>query len=186
MKARWVLPVVLVVMIITAGAAVVARAVYHQPTASAPTVVPDQEPVPADELPGDPTVRGTSDAVTHPFYETARSLLQTNFDAINTRNYQLWLSVVTLKRANQSEQDWRRAYKTTRDGNILIQRIETAPDTTAKVLLSFTSVQDPKDAPPELPEGCIHWQIVFPLSVEDGQWKLDSGATGQAPQHQKC
>jgi hypothetical protein len=186
MKARWLLPVVLIVMIITAGAAVVARAVYTRPVPAAAGVVPDKSAVAPGEEPGDPTVHGTNDAATHPLYETARQLIQTNFDAINSRNYDLWRSVVSVKRAKQTEVEWRRAYRSTRDGTILIQRIESGTNDTAKVLLTFTSVQDPKDAPQELPEPCIRWQLVLPLSVEDDQWKLDSGPEGQAPQHQKC
>jgi hypothetical protein len=187
-KARWLLPVVLVVMIITAAGAVIARTIYTVPAeanATRPLAVPGATS-PVDQ-PGDGTVLATADAAAHPLYENVRKLLQANFDAINTKNYGLWQSVVSDTRAkSQPKEAWLKAYRSTYDGSIVIQRIETGPDRTAKVLLSFTSVQDPADAPSELPERCIHWQVVFPLEVDGGVWKLSAGMTGQAPQHQKC
>lgn len=189
-KARWLAPVVLIVMIITAAAALVARAVYLQPSeanATSPLAVPNGKVVSPAEQPGDGTVQGTTDAAAHPLYETVRQLLQANFDAINTRNYRLWQSVVSATRSKlQPEKDWLKAYRSTQDGSIVVQRIEVGPANSAKVLFSFTSVQDPVDAPSELPERCIHWQVVFPLAIEDGAWRLNSGTTGQTPQHQKC
>ena len=182
------LPVVLVVMIITAAGGLVARAVYAAPDSSTPsTVVPNERAVPASQQPGPPEVMATSDAAKHPLHGTAHGLLQVYFDAINAKDYAKWRSVVSSKRAkNQPERDWRTAYRTTRDGSIVIQRIESGPADSARVLLSFTSVQDPQDAPLEMQVACIHWRVVFPLSVEDGEWKLDSGPTSAAPQHDRC
>jgi hypothetical protein len=185
---RWVLPVVLVAMIITVAGGLVAREIYVQPVASAPAAVtPDPQPLPPGEQPGDATVQGLRDATEHPLYETVKTLLQTYFDAINGKRYDRWQAVVSLKRAkSQPEQDWLAAYRTTKDGSIVILRIESGPAESAKVLLTFTSVQDPRSAPLEMPERCIKWRVVFPLAVEDGEWKLDAGPTSSAPQHDKC
>jgi hypothetical protein len=189
-KARWLLPVVLVVMIVTAAGAVVARTLYTAPAeanATRPLAVPNGRVLPPAEQPGDATVKATEDAAAHPLYESVRQLLQANFDAINTKNYGLWQSVVSDARAKSQPKDaWLKAYRSTVDGSIVVQRIEVGPVDTARVMLSFTSVQDPADAPTELPEPCIHWQVVFPLGVEHGIWKLKSGTTAQAPQLQKC
>jgi hypothetical protein len=189
-KARWLLPVVLVVMIITAAAAVVARTVYTEPAeanATRPLAVPNGRPLPASEQPGDGTVMAAPDAASHPLFENVRQLLQANFDAINTKNYGLWQSVVSATRVkSQPREVWLKAYRSSKDGSIVVQRIEVGPPDTARVMLTLTSVQDPADAPPELPESCIHWQVVFPLAIENGAWKLNSGTTGQTPQLQKC
>ena len=180
------LPVVLVVVIVTAAAGLVARAVYTRPADEAAAAVPPNQTPPAEE-PGDATVTATTDAGAHPLYETMRRLLQTYFDSINARRYEQWRTVVSSRRAKfQPEKDWRAAYRTTRDGSIVIYRIESGPADTARILLSFTSTQDPKDAPLEFPEACIRWKIVLQITLEDRAWKLDSGLTSSAPQHEKC
>jgi hypothetical protein len=185
MRPRWVLPVVLVVVIITAAAGLVARAVYTRPASEAAAIPPNQIP-PAEE-PGPATVTATTDAAAHPLYETMRALLQTYFDSINGRHYDQWRTVVSTRRARlQPQKDWEVAYQSTKDGTIIMHRIESGPPNTARILLSFTSVQDPHDAPPELPEPCIRWKVVFPVAFEDNTWKLDSGPTSSAPQHEKC
>lgn len=185
--ARWLLPVVVLVVIATGAAALVARQIYAEPEPAPPSAVVGDERVPPGEQPGDATVHATKDVTAHPLYDTVRGVLQTYFDAINARDYVRWRTVVTSKRMrNEPERDWRVAYRSTRDGNIVIHRIESGPPGTARVLLSFTSVQSPEDAPLELPEPCIRWRVVFPFAEEDGDWKLDSGLTSSAPQHQKC
>lgn len=180
------LPVVLVVVIIAAAAGVVARAVYTRPVEEIEAAVPPQGTPPAEE-PGDATVTATSDAAAHPLYGTMRALLQTYFDSINGRHYDQWRTVVSARRAKlQPEEDWRSAYQSTKDGSIVMYRIESGRDGTARILLSFTSVQDPALAPLELREPCIRWKVVFPVAYEEGAWKLDSGPTSSAPQHEKC
>ena len=189
MRPRWILPVVLVVVIITAAAGLVTRAVYTRPVEEASAaVVRNENPVPPAEQPGDATVTATTDAAAHPLYETIRALLQTYFDSINNRNYDQWRSVVSARRAKLAPEDaWRAAYRSSKDGSITVYRIESGPTTSmARILLSFTSLQDPKDAPLELPEGCIRWKVVFPIALEDDAWKLDSGPASSAPQHEKC
>jgi hypothetical protein len=183
---RWLLPVVLVAMIATAAGALAARDVYTEPDRSV-AVAPSQGQVPPGEQPGDTKVTATKDAGDHPLYGTVRELLQTLFDAINARRYDQWRTVVTRNRVQREpETRWRENYRTTRDGTIVVHRIELGPEDTARVLLSFTSVQDPQLAPPELPEPCIRWRVVWPLVVENGAWKLDVGITNTAPQHDAC
>lgn len=184
--ARWVLPVVLVAMIATAVGALVARQIYAEPETSPSVVLPSDHPLPPNEQPGDTTVAGTSDATEHPLYETVRQLLQTYFDAINDRRYEQWRTVVTRNLGKIPEEKWRADYRSSKDGSIVVRRIETGPPNTARVLVSFTSVQDLEHAPYELPAECIHWRLVLPFTVEDGTWKLDTGMTNVASQHEAC
>jgi hypothetical protein len=188
MRPRWIVPVVLVAVIIAAIGGVAARAIYTQPVeAATAAVLPNEKPLPPADQPGNATVTATTDAAAHPLYEPVRALLQTYFDSINGHRYEQWRTVVSARRAKlQPQSDWLVAYRSTKDGSIVVYRIETGPTGTARILLSFTSVQDPRDAPLELPERCIRWKVVFPIAVEDGAWKLDSGPTSSAPQHEKC
>ena len=184
--ARWVLPVVLVAMIATAVGALVARQIYAEPATSPSVVLPSDHPLPPGEQPGDPTVAGTPDATEHPLYETVRALLQTYFDAINNKRYDQWRTVASKNLAKVSAEKWQADYRSTKDGSIVLRRIETGPANSARVLVSFTSVQELDNAPYELPAKCIRWRLVLPFTVEDGAWKLDTGLTNVASQHDTC
>src|SRR5918999_5915123 len=154
---RWVLPMVLLALLATAAGGLIARQVYAAPEPAPPAaVVPSAGAVPPSGQPGSATVMPTQEAAAHPLYETVRGLLQTYFDAINARDYDRWRTVVSDRRAtNEPEPKWRTSYRSTKDGNIAIWRIETGPPSAGRMLISFTSVQDVEDAPLELPEPCI-------------------------------
>ena len=188
-KQLWLIPVLVVVIALTAVGALIARDRYQEPSTPPQdsAVLPTTTSVPPAAQPGPRVVVGTEDATAHPLYEQTRTLLQTFFDAINNRDYDKWRSVVTRVRAEQQPEDvWVRSYRSSHDGSIVIYRIEMGRDGTARVLLSFVSTQDVKDAPPELPVSCIRWHVVFPLTAVDGTWLVDAGPTGSSPQHEEC
>jgi hypothetical protein len=179
----WLLPVLLITVIATALGALVARGLYTDPDPSTPAAVePSPSAVPPSEQPGPPEVRGTADATTHPLYNTLRPVLQQIHDAINTKDFASWAAVSTAaRRAQTSEEAWRDDYSTTRDGTIVVYRIEIDEDKTVSVLMTFTSTQDPKKAPPEMPVSCIVWNVVWSFAEEKGQWKLGAGPSSRHP-----
>ncbi|OLR95522.1 hypothetical protein BJP25_06995 [Actinokineospora bangkokensis] len=186
------MPVVLVAVVVTAAAGLLARELYGpdqaDTTPAASAVAPTGVSLPPSAQPGPPDVRGTADAVAHPLYEPVRQLLQTHFDAINGRNYARWVTTVTEARARtMPEKEWRKQYGTTKDGSVVVHRIETTAGDTAVVLLTFVSTQDPAQAPPELPVACIRWNVVYPLTrADDRTWLLDLTRTAATPQHVAC
>lgn len=182
------LPVLLVTVIATALGALVARSVYAgQESLPPPAVEPSPSSVPASEQPGPPEVNGTKDATTHPLYQTLQPLLQRYFSAINAKDYKTWVATVTTERRDkQPEKQWQHDYRTSRDGSIVMYRIEVGGDGTARVLVQFTSTQDPTDGPPELQVGCIHWHVVWPFEKERGEWRLAAGSTSASPQTEAC
>lgn len=185
----WLAPVLLVTVIATAIGGLLARQLYEDPEPSEPdAVLPTASSVPPAEQPGSHVVQGTPDAVGHPLYEALRDVLQVHYNAINERDYERWSEAVTSARSHsQPEARWREAYSSTEDGSILIYRIEVPRDEdTALVLVTLTSVQDPSDAPVELPVGCIYWNVVLPLVLEDDGWKIDIGPESSSPQHEPC
>lgn len=184
----WLVPVVLVTVIATAIGGLLARNLYETPEPGAPDpVLPTETSRPLEEQPGSGVVRGTKDAVAHPLFETVRAVLQTYFDAINRKDYESWTGTVTQNRIESLRKEtWLKDYRSTTDGNIVVYRIEVAEEDTARVLMKFTSVQDPPDAPPELQVPCIHWHVVFPLVREDSGWKIDTGPASASPQHEPC
>jgi hypothetical protein len=184
----WLLPVLLITVIATAVGALLTRTLYEDPGPTPPSaVLLPQTSLPPSQQPGPATVAGSQDAVAHPLYETVRELLQRYFDAINSRDYAAWQRTVIRQRIDMTpEKKWRADYQTTQDGSVMIYRIELGEQDTARVLMTFTSTQDLANAPKELPAGCIHWNVVFPLVQERDGWKLDSSPASASPQHEAC
>jgi hypothetical protein len=185
----WLLPVLLITVIATAVGGLLARFYYEDQGGDTPgAVIPTQTSVPPSERPGTRHVDGTPDAMAHPLYQTVRDVLQRQFDAINAKDYDAWLTTVTAERAEDQPEDvWRTAYRSTQDGSVIIYRIELGDDDdTARVLMTFVSTQDEVDAPRELPADCIQWSVVFPLIHDADSWKLDRSPAGSSPQHERC
>lgn len=178
----------LLAVIATAVGGLLARQIYEEPPAAAPpAVAPAPTTFPKEEQPGPTTVEGTQEAVSHPLYEDIRSVLQTNFDAINAKDYDMWRQVVTAERLEtMNREKWLMDFGTSQDGTIVIYRIELGGEDEAVVLLKFTSTQAKENAPDMLPAECIHWNVVYPMVKVDGDWKLGTGKTSSAPLHEAC
>jgi hypothetical protein len=162
-----------VVLVLAVGAGLLLRDPLPEPAAT-PAGGAALDPattrqLPAGEQPGSPTVRFTEDAAAHPDRDAVRHLLQAHFDAINLGDYAGWTSTVVSERAaGTSEQQWREQYGTSIDGGILVYRMEPRPGGGLTVLLSFTSVQDPADAPEEAPFRCLRWHVSYPVAESGG------------------
>lgn len=123
--------------------------------------------------PGPTEVRLAEDVAAHPRAAEVRAVIQRHFDAINEGDYQLWSTTVTRERARGLARDtWQRQYRSTLDGSIVVHRLEARPDDGVLVLLSFTSLQDPADAPPDTPVRCLHWRVSYLLTPESGDLRL--------------
>jgi hypothetical protein len=179
--------VLLITVIATALGALVARGLYADPGPQTPAAVePSPSSVPPSQQPGSPEVQGTADATTHPLYDTLRPVLQKLFDAINAKDFASYAEGITAaKRAQTSEQDWSYDFSTTRDGSVVVYRIE-AGDRTASVLMRFTSTQEPDKAPQALPVDCIEWKVVWAFAEEKGEWKLAAGPASRQPIMERC
>ncbi|MFC3894407.1 hypothetical protein ACFOWZ_23245 [Lentzea rhizosphaerae] len=115
-------------------------------------------------------------------------MLQKYFDSINDRDFSAWRGVVSARRGSATgEAAWVSAYETTRDGGVVVQRIES--DVVARrlrVLISFVSTQEVSKAPVALPETCIRWRVVYVMVWEDGELKVDEAPENRNPQMSKC
>lgn len=190
---RLLVPVLIVVVSLTVGGGLLARELYQPPRqggdihdlrAAVPTTT---KPVPPVRQPGPAKVEFTGDAAAHPNAEPVERLLREYFDAINTRDYDRWTTTVVAERVRaQPREEWLANYRSTRDGSILVYRIEAAPEGGLTVLLGFTSTQDVADAPPRLPEPCIRWRLALPLTRQYGEWRIDTVAEGSTPEYTSC
>ena len=162
------------VLLAAAGAGVLVRQL--QATASADGAAsiahnaPPRAPAPG---PGPTTVALVEDVAVHPDAERVRRVLQRYFDAINAGDYKLWRSTVTPQYARDiGEATWRDQYRSTLDGSIVLHRLEPRAGGGLVALLSFTSLQDPADAPPELPVRCLRWWVSYPLIGDAAELRL--------------
>ncbi|MEV6911408.1 hypothetical protein [Amycolatopsis sp. NPDC051071] len=188
-RQRWLIPVVVVVISLTVGIGLLARDLYRRPEApiAEPIVSAAPSSVAPNEQPGPPVVEITPDVFAHPQYQNVRQVLQGYFDSINDRDYPKWTSVVSRERAKtKTATEWKKDYQSTRDGSILVYRIEPGAPSSLRVLVAFTSTQDVDDAPVYLPEACIRWRLVLPLRLESGSWRVDTTDGGTNPEHERC
>ncbi|GAA1986732.1 hypothetical protein [Amycolatopsis minnesotensis] len=188
-RARWLIPVLVVVVSLTVGGGLLTRELYRQPDRQevAGVTIGTTKQLPPDQQPGSPAVELTPDAAAHPQDDTVRKLLQDYFDSINGRNYERYRTTVTIARMQaMGPAEWRQSFKTTNDGSILVYRIESVGPSAMNVLVSFTSTQEPSDAPPELQERCIRWSLALPVKQETGSWKVDALPAGAPAEFKAC
>ncbi len=185
------MPVVVVVLSVTVGGGLLARELYRQPDRPADdTSVALSTPSPSSSgapAAGGDDVRMTDDAKRHPQGDAVRRVLQKYFAAINSKQYQQWVAVVTDERAaGQSQSDWRKGVRTTKDSDALVYRIERSSGNSLRVLVGFTSRQNVEDAPLFFREPCIKWRLVMPMVLDGTTLKVDAVDGGPPPEHEKC
>ncbi|GAA5142271.1 hypothetical protein [Pseudonocardia adelaidensis] len=155
-SATAVVAIVLAVLVVAGGATALASRGRSGP--------PE---VPADGA-GSSEVELSPDAAEHPAAEEVRAQLQRHYDAINGRDYTQWRATVVPARAEaMSEAEWQKAYATTRDGSIRVDRIDPDPDAGPGggllVRVRFISTQAVENAPSDLQVGRICWRSTLPM-----------------------
>jgi hypothetical protein len=189
-RQRWLVPVVVVVLSVTVGGGLLAREIYRRPDQPADeTAVSTSAPASASS--GAPAVTGvvgmTDDAKNHPQADAVRKALETYFSAINERNYAQWQTVVSEeRRRSKTAAEWKKDFRSTKDSELLVYRIERGAGQSLRVLVAFTSTQDPQDAPEDMRERCLHWRLVLPMVVENDALRIDTVDPGPSPEHEKC
>ncbi len=146
--------IVLAVLLVVGGAAALASR-----GGSGPPEVPAEGVGPSE-------VELSPDAAAHPAGDEVRAQLQRHYDAINGRDYELWrATVVPARAASLGEAEWRKAYATTRDGSIRVERIDPdeRPDGGLLVRVRFISTQAVENAPPDLRVERICWRSTLPM-----------------------
>lgn len=147
----------------------------HTAAPAVPTTAPTTTTT-RGALPGPGGVQLSLDAAAHPAAHRIQDLLQRHFNAINNRDYAVWASTVVARRSAEMPEDkWQQAYQSSRDGSILVSRIEPARGGWV-VLLTFTSTQDTEHAPASLPGSrCTRWWVSYRVVTERGQPRIDAG-----------
>jgi len=140
----------------------------------APTGAP---PAPPSSGAGAPTVELSADAERHPSADAVRSQLQHYFDAINSRDYDLWSATVVPERvAQQPREQWTASIDTATDGTIRVDRIDDLAPGRLLVLVRFVSTQSLDDAPADLRVPRICWRGTYPMTGAPP--RLETGSAG--------
>ena len=123
-----------------------------------PTTAAIAPPMPAPGVAAVPEtglVRLAADAVEHPSAAAVVQVLDRHFSAINDGDYDRWSGTVVPQRAaDQSRASWKRAFRSTVDESVVVEKLETTSYGVAAEL-SFVSRQALVDAPPR-PPGAAH------------------------------
>jgi hypothetical protein len=175
-RRRWWLLPVLAVLVVALGGGVgfglrelAARANGDVPSTSGPS--PTTATTSRGDEPGSPVVQLAPDVAADPRSEEIRQLLQRHFDAINSRDFDDWQTTVTRRRAAEyPKSQWQFEYQSTRDGSILVHRVEPVQGGSV-VLLSFTSMQEPHLAP-DRQSDCLRWRVSYSIVLERGELRL--------------
>jgi hypothetical protein len=99
------------------------------------------------------------------------ALFRRYFNAINTRDYELWVSTLSQERVPDGDLKFHNDYSTTSDERVHIVDITEDGDGLVAIV-SFRSHQDPSKAPTDSPYPCLDWQMKYPLSREAGELKI--------------
>ena len=185
---RRVLLVAVVVLVMSTGAGMALRDLQRvDPMADAGEAVgATSATVAPAEQPGPRTVTLLAGARTHPAADEVQALLQEYFEAINTGDYEQWSDTVTAEQLRSTgRRAWTAQYRSTLDGSIVVHRLEARSGGGLVALLSFTSVQDPADAPPDTPLPCLRWRVSYRLAGEPGELRL-APASPDASQRTPC
>jgi hypothetical protein len=168
-----------VVIIVLSGAVGVGMVLRDLAPAAAPNGIASSggsigtRVAPKGPEPGAATVVLAEDAAVHPDADRIRKVLQKYFDAINAGDYPLWRSAVIPQWARDiGESAWHGQYRSTLDGTIVVHRLEARPGGGLVALTSFTSLQNPADAPPEVQVRCLRWWVSYPLIGEGDQLRM--------------
>ncbi|GAA2776932.1 hypothetical protein [Saccharopolyspora taberi] len=182
---KWGVPLAAVVVALAALGGLVARTPAGRPTPDATSELAPQS-LRADEGGGQVLVDLSPDATAHPDQSTVRYLLERHFNAINFKQYDVWKeTVVPARQQEKPKKLWEREYQSTDDRDIRVHRIEPGPDSSLRVMLTFTSTQDPASSP-DSRSRCLKWNVVYPLVPDSGGLRLDTARLPGSAQYAPC
>lgn len=190
-RQRWLPPVLVVVVALAVSGGLLAQEYYdtsssEEGATETSTTVTSSQPSASRQQPGSSQVELATAVASHPEGDAIHALLQNYFNAINQRDYGLWASTVTADWARgKSERQWRSGYNSTHEGDVLVYRIDPVPQGQLRVLVAFTSTQDPEDAPADLPADCIRWHLALSVVKVNDDWEL-AKPPETTPERSRC
>lgn len=101
-------------------------------------------------------------------------LLTAYFDAINTRDFAAARkTLINRPGLPQSEAEFQDRYRSTHDRDVRLLGLQPTGDGGYIASVSFTSFQNPADAPDQT-SACLIWSMAYPLARVDGTLLIDA------------
>jgi hypothetical protein len=152
-------------------------------TATSPSPSPDSQPS-ASATPGGvavlPSVAGDQDTA------SVASFLGQYFAAINSRDYQAYISMFSLQgRPALTQQQFTTGYESTTDSAETLTGLSTAANGDLAANVSFTSHQDPADSVTGT-QSCTDWTLTFYLLQANGGYLIDKPPAGYHAAYTAC
>ncbi len=108
------------------------------------------------------------------------------FAAINARDYQSYLSLLSPQvQQGMTQAQFENGYRSTADSNETLVGISTASDGDLAAEVTFTSHQNPADSP-DHSESCTNWDITLFLAQGGSGYLIDPAPSGYQASHQAC
>ena len=144
-------------------------------------------PTGPESAPTDPNgvVSLSSTAALDPAAPAVLSLLSRYFQAINTRDYQLYRDVHTAdSQASLDPDTFQLGFESTEDSDAVVTTIGVQPDGRPTADVAFTSHQDSVDGP----EGdtCDRWNVTFFLDPDGDGYLIGAPPSTYHASHQAC
>lgn len=128
-------------------------------------------PSPSITMVGQVTV--SAEASQDPDAASVATFLGQYFDAINTHDYQSYMSLLTApEQQGLTQEQFDNGYDSTTDSAETLLSISTATDGDLVANVTFTSHQDPADSPNQQ-ESCTDWKISLFLEQDGGGYLID-------------
>jgi hypothetical protein len=115
----------------------------------------------------------SAEASQDPDAASVATFLDQFFDAINTHDYQSYMSLLTApEQQGLTQEQFDNGYDSTTDSAVTLLSISTATDGDLVANVTFTSHQDPA-ASPNQQESCTDWNISLFLEQDGGEYLID-------------
>ena len=156
------------------------------PTASAspsPTASPSASATPSPTHKG--TVQEAAGVAANPAAAQVEAFLNRYFNAINTRNYGEYNSLLDAQRQQgDSQATFESGYATTKDTNEVLIGITDTGGGSLTATVSFTSHQNPADSPDQ--SACDDWQISLFLVPQGASYVMTATPAGYQASDSAC
>ncbi|MGH3120953.1 MAG: hypothetical protein ACRDND_07945, partial [Streptosporangiaceae bacterium] len=122
-------------------------------------------------------------AARYPGATAIQAVISQYFQAINGRNYAAYLATLSPGNAPGAPR-FQIGFESSRDSDVLVTGITTAPDGRPAADVTFTSRQQPRDGPNG--ESCTQWQVTMFFDSTAGTWTIGAPPAGYRASYQAC
>ena len=157
------------------------------PSTAPPSTAPPSSAPPSSAPPTTAAAVGaaslTTAAARYPGATAIQAVISQYFQAINDRNYAMYLATLSPGNTPGAPQ-FQIGFESSRDSDVLVTGITTAPDGRPAADVTFTSRQQPRDGPNG--ESCTRWQVTMFFDGSAGTWTIGTPPAGYRASYQAC